>query len=287
MTQQNSKSISLHSLFRRFWAKITFTWFLVIGEATLLLLFPLFIGYAIDDLLESSYRGLLALGGIGLLSLIVGACRRFYDTRIYSKIYATVSPELVEKEQQRDSSVSVISARTNLVNEFVEFFENYFPAIIHSFISLGGALIIIFFLKLNVFVACLIATFLIVMLYALTSKKTYTLNSGFNSELENQVKVLEEKDRDSILAHFRNVIKWNIRLSDLETANFSISWFILIGVLVYSIIAVIESGISSHGQILAILMYVFNYIESVIALPLFYQQIVRLQEISHRLDSEG
>lgn len=45
----------------------------------------------------------------------------------------------------------------------------------------------------------------------------------------------------------------------------------------------IRSGIITYGQGLAILMYVFGYIESVIALPLFYQQFIRLQEIPSRL----
>lgn len=284
MNKQTDKKISLQNLFRRFRVRILFTWFLVLGEAALFLLFPLFMGMAIDDYLVGDYFGLLALSGIALLSLVVGAGRRFYDTRIYSRIYATISPELVEQEKQRKASVSVISARANLASEFVEFLENSFPEIINSVMGLAGTLIIIAFLNLNVFFASLIATALIGLVYALTSKRTYFLNSGFNAELENQVKVISQNNKASIVNHFKNVMKWNIRLSDLETANFSVSWIFLMAVLIYAIIATIDSGITAQGQILAILIYVFSYIESVIALPLFYQQFVRLREISHRLE---
>ncbi len=57
----------------------------------------------------------------------------------------------------------------------------------------------------------------------------------------------------------------------------------LIAVLVYSVVATVQGGITAHGRVFAFLMYVFGYIESAIAIPLFYQQFVRLQEISTRL----
>ncbi|MGH1365985.1 MAG: ABC transporter six-transmembrane domain-containing protein [Calditrichia bacterium] len=284
MKQLHTKPISLSNLLYRFRAKILYTWTLVVAEAVLLLLFPLFMGIAIDDFVKGSYRGLYALTGIAFVSLIAGAGRRFYDTRTYAQIYTTISPEMVEKEQRRNSTTSVISARVNLATEFVEFLENHFPAMFASIIALSGTIIIIYFMNINVFFACVISTILIGILYALTSRKTYSLNGDFNSELENQVSVLSGNEPHIIATHFKNVMRWNIRLSDLETVNFSLSWIVLMALLVYAIIAVIESGISAHGQVLAILMYVFNYIESVITIPLFYQQFVRLKEIAHRLE---
>ncbi len=280
-------SLSLIGLCKRFPLRISLTWLLVLTDAILMLLFPLFMGFAIDDLLSDSYRGLTLLGSIGLLSLVVGAARRFYDTRIYARIYATIAPELVAQEEQRGSSISQISARVNFANEIVEFLENYFPFIIQSAIALVGTIVIIWFLNIKVFAACLVATIFIAIIYALTSTKTWNLNSNANAELEKQVSVLSQNDKEAVNNHFRNVMRWNIRLSDLETSNFSFSWFFLLAVLLYSVIAVIDSGITAQGEILAILMYVFNYIESIVAFPLFYQQIVRLQEISHRLDTDN
>lgn len=280
-----ANKISLKNIFKRFRWKIIFTWLLVIFEAGLFLLFPLVMGMAIDDIIKGAYLGIVVLGGVALLSLLVGSGRRFYDTRIYSKIYAIISPELVEKEKKRNASVSVISAKANLATEFVEFLENGFPDIITSIIGLGGTLVIILFLNVKVFIACMIASLIIMVIYSLTSKKTYFLNKNFNQELEKQVSVLEENNKTSIITHFKNIVKWNIKLSDLETVNFSVSWLFLMAVLLYSIFATIESGITAHGKILAIVMYVFNYIESVIAIPLYYQQFVRLKEISHRLES--
>ena len=144
----------------------------------------------------------------------------------------------------------------------------------------------IWLLNAKVFASCLAATVVVVIIFAVTSKTTYKFNQGVNDETENQVNVLSKGGIPEVSAHFRNIMRWNIRLSDLETVNFSLSWLVMIGVLVYSIVATIQSGVTTHGRVLSILMYVFGYIESVVAAPLFYQQFVRLQEISHRLVSE-
>lgn len=278
--------ISLLEIFRKNKLKLIFTWVLVLLESGVWVLFPYVLGLAIDDLLKTNYMGLYLLVLSGLASLLIGGSRRFYDTRVYSSIYAKISPELVEQETKKGSSVSKKSARASLLTEFVEYLENSFPEIIENLIGLIGTLAVIFFLNKDVFYVCLLATALIVIVYALTSNKTYLLNKNYNEELEKQVEVLEKNKHERIKQHFLNIKKWNVKLSDLETLNFSLSWLFLIGVLVYSVILTVESGVKSHGAILAILMYVFNYIENIIMLPLFYQQYLRLKEITDRLQSE-
>ena len=79
-------------------------------------------------------------------------------------------------------------------------------------------------------------------------------------------------------------MRWNIKLSDLETINFSIIWFFMIALLLFSIKSSVVGGIVEYGTIFSIIMYVFGYIENSLTLPLYYQQLVRLKEISERLN---
>lgn len=280
----SQEKLSLKKIFLRFRFRILATWFLVLAEAALSLLLPLLMGIAIDDMFEESSRGLFWLGAVGLLIVIAGAARRFYDTRVYSRIYTQIADEVVINEHANDSAVSVISARTGMTAELIEFLENSFPAIINCLIGLVGTLLIVSALQLNVFFSCITATVLIAILFAATSRKTYFLNQGYNDEFEKRVDVLTANDPKEVTNHFRRSMRWNIRLSDLETVNFSISWAIMIGVIVYSVWASVQNDIS-RGTILSLLIYVFEYIECVVAIPLFYQQFVRLQEITHRLES--
>ena len=282
--QTKGSPFQLKTLIWKFRWSVIGTWTLVVVEAGLLLLFPLFMGLAIDDLFDESLRGIFLLGAVSTITIMTGAFRRLFDTRVYSKLIVSISQSFCTQSKSANDDVSVTTARTNMATELVEFMENSFPEIINSLIGLCGTLILIFFLQFESFVACLAATMVISAIYALTSEKTYQLNEGANDEFEKRVAVLASRDSQRISRHFQNVVRWNIRLSDLETMTYSASWLALVGVLLFSVWVTVQSGIESHGSVLAILMYVFGYIESVIVLPVFYQQFVRLQEISRRLE---
>ncbi len=276
-------NITITSLVSRFKGKVSLTLLLVLAEAILGLLFPLFIGYAINDLLVEKFTGIYLLGGLGILSLIVGSGRRFYDTRIYSQIYIRISEEMVAKEQARESSLSKISARASLLTEFVEFLENSMPMILESIISVVGILVIIFTLNLTVFWASIGLFILMVVIYLLSGKLNYRFNEGYNNEIENQVTALTSQDLGIIRKHLKAVTIWNIKLSDLETWNYAAIWLGIIAVLLVTPLVVIGSGVINYGRVFSILMYVFQYTESLLMLPYFIQQIIRLQEISTRL----
>jgi len=74
-----------------------------------------------------------------------------------------------------------------------------------------------------------------------------------------------------------------IKISDLDTKNFSLIWIALSLVLSFTIYEITTSGSSSFGQIVSAVMYVFGLIESMVAFPIYYMETIRLQEIAGRL----
>ena len=276
-------NFSINSLLLRFRWKILFTFALVTLEALTGILFPLLIGIAIDGLLEDSIDGVLYLSIAGVAALIVGSARRFYDTRIYSGIYCRITPEMIQNETNKDASVSRISARTGLLTEFVEFLENSMPKMINALISVVGILAIIATLNIDVFFACLSILGLIVFIYTITGKFNYKLNTKYNNQLEKQVDILTARDSIAIKSFYKELMRWNIKLSDLETMNYFVIWVGVIAVFIYTPITVIGAGVLSYGLVFSIIMYVFDYTGSIVSFPLFIQQAIRLKEISARL----
>ena len=274
---------SLRTLFVHFRGRLSRTCLLVVLEAALMLSFPLLIGSAIDGLLRQSYGNLFLLGGTGVAMTIVGSVRRLYDTRVYSAMHAAAGERIVRRERGRDTNVSALSARTNMVSELVEFLETSLPGLVDCVIGLVGALVMIWFLQKSVFASCLVATVLVVAIHAATGKTTYALNKGVNDETEGLVDVLSENGISDVASHFERMMRWRIRLSDVETINFAASWLVMVGVLTFSVAATVRGGATEHGRVLAILMYVFGYVESVAAAPMFYQQFLRIREITDRL----
>lgn len=274
---------SLSGLIRRFWRRMALTWLFVLLEAAALVVIPVAIGWAVDGLLIGSWEGVFKLGGLCLLLLLVGAGRRFYDTRAYSGIYYTVADEVVDGERRKESPLSAVSARVSLFKEFIDFLEESIPSLLNEFIGLFGTLAIIASIDLRVFFSCLAAAGVTMVIYWLSGGKIFRLNQGMNDETERQVAILESGDRRTVSRHFGLLARWRIRMSDLDTLNYSVIWLALSGVLVFTVVAVASSGTVTLGQVVSVVMYVFGFIEAVLAFPFYYAQLIRLREIAGRL----
>ncbi len=262
--------------------KFGITLVLILVEAALAILFPLFIGYAIDDAINGSYKGAIYLGILGLAALFVGVGRRVFDSRFYAQLYQSIGSNAISKMDANVSSKK--SARLGMIRELVEFLENSLPELISAAIGLIGVISIIFTLSIHVFYGSIIVTIIVFMVYRITSSRTIKLNKASNDEFEKQVDVISKNDEHVLNNHLKNMMKWNIKLSDLEAMNFSISWIVLMAFLVLSIVISVHDGIVKYGALFSLIMYVFQYMENVINLPLFYQNWLRLQEIKHRLE---
>ena len=272
--------MSITSIIQQFKWRFSFTLFLVLAEAGLAILFPLVIGHAINGALAGTYEGALYLGGLGVLSLLIGAARRFFDSRFYARVFKKLGLEVSTNVKV---SPSKKTARLNMLREVIEFLENSTPEIIGSIIGLAGTLIIVASLNAKIFFGCLVILVVVIIVYALTKNKTIRFNAAFNNETERQVDVVSKNEIPDLKNHLHNLMKWNIKLSDLETINFAVVWMAMMGFLVLSIIWAVGDGTTNYGKVFSLVMYVFQYIESVVTLPFFYQQWLRLKEISSRL----
>ena len=270
----------MNILLRRFGGRIAVTLALIVLEAAGWVLFPLVIGRAIDGVLAGSRHGLFELAGLGIVAMGIAITRRVVDSRAYARIYARLGEELIGRHSE--STTSTKTARLGMLRETVEFFENSVPALVRSIIELGGPILILSALSRPVFYGCLAVLGVTVVVYALTGRMNTRYNRELNDEHERQVDAVESGDGPRIGRHLREMMRWNIKLSDLEAGTFGVVWLFLIGLLVYSIAVTAESTVA-YGAVFAVVMYVFQFTESVTSLPLYYQQWLRLREISGRL----
>lgn len=270
-------------LLRRFTGRITLTLGLVVLEAVGWTLFPLVIGRAINSAIAGTTSGLYEFGGLGLIVMAISVGRRLVDSRAYGRIFTILGKELVERESE--GSTSTTTARIGMLREIVEFFEDDLPQLISSLIGLVGTVGILWALDLPVALGCLAVAVVTVVLYAMTGKLTRRYNKGLNDELERQVDAIRSTRAGR---HLRDVMRWKIKLSDLEAGNFGVVWLFMMALLVFTIWSATRKGLD-YGSVFSVVMYVFQFAESVIMLPLYYQQWLRLRDISGRvaiLDSE-
>ena len=273
----------MQELLKRFAGRFALTLGLVVLEAAGWILFPLVIGRAIDSVLADSTRGLYEFAVLGIVTMGIAVVRRLVDSRAYARIYVTLGEEMAESAA--GSSTSTRTARLGMLREIVEFFENSLPELINAVLGLVGTVLILAALNVPVFLGCLVIAVATVVLYALTGRLTMRYNRGLNDEHERQVDAVDSGDPGRLATHLRAMMRWNIRLSDLEAANFGINWVFMIALLVFAVSAA-TTETAEYGAVFAIVMYVFQFVESMLMLPFFYQQWLRLREISGRLAAE-
>ena len=267
-------------ILKRFAGRLALTMSLVVLEAIGWILFPLVIGRAIDSVLADSMRGLYELAALGIGTMLIAIVRRLVDSRAYAKIYVRLGGEMVGADEESDTSTR--TARLGMLREVVEFFENSLPALVNSVLGLVGTVLILWLLNLPVFLGCVVVGIGTVAIYALTGRLTTRYNEGFNDEYERRVEAVDSGDPGRVRGHLRAMMRWNIRLSDLEAANFGVNWVLMTGLLVFAVGAAARQTIE-YGAVFAIVMYVFQFVESMMGIPLYYQQWLRLREISGRL----
>ena len=270
----------MHAFLKRFWGRLTLTLALVVLETAGWILFPLVIGRAIDSVLAGSARGLRELAALGVATMGVAVLRRIVDSRAYASIYATLGEEMAG--EAKGESTSTTTARLAMLRELVEFFENSLPELVVSLLSLVGTIAVLATLNGSVFAACAVAAAATTILYALTGRLTVRYNRGLNDEHERQVDVVHGSDPRRLAEHLRAMMRWNIRLSDLEAANYGINWVFMIALLVFAVSASVHDS-PEYGSVFAVVMYVFQFMESMMLLPLYFQGWLRLREISGRL----
>jgi len=276
--------MTLKKIFTRFKWKILGTFSLLSLENVLTVSLPFFLGLAINDLLDKSFRGLIYFVAADILRLIIGTARRVYDTRVYTTIYTVVASETVENHRQKKVGKSATITRANLVRELIDFFERDLTMGFSSLVSVLGAMVMLAIFDLWLLLGCFVALVLILIIYAFSEKRIFNLNRNYNDELENQVDIISDKPKLMVLRHFRKLARFTVKLSDLESINFGLSELVLFALAIVALIISVNGPNVTPGGIFSILSYILEFAEGIFLLPIIYQQVIRLKEISGRLN---
>ncbi len=221
-------ALTLRGVFRLNKWPILATYALFSLENFLRLAQPLAVGWAINDLLASSYRGLMWFLAQHLAHLAIGTVRQMYDTRAFTAIYTELATQLVADQRANGIAVSRVSARSAMSRNYVEFFEQYVPMVIRALYSVVGALIMLAIYDGMLVVYCLGLILPAIWLNTYYSRKTFALNGQLHDEFEREVHVIERGDAKSIREHYHAVAGWRVRLSDAEAINFSLMEFFIL-----------------------------------------------------------
>lgn len=276
--------LDLSLLFKHFRVRILLTWLLVAIENLLWALVPLFIGRAIDALLEKQEGALVEISLVMFSLIFVSVGRRIYDTRSYGTMRVHFGSELVSRTTGQ--ATSKVNARLDMSREMVDFLEEHVPELLTSVVQVIVAIVILWSFDPKLGISALAAIVGLALVYALFHKRFFVLNANLNSQMERQVSVLEQRQATSLFAHLKLLRKHEIRLSDTEAVLFGAIYAGMFAFMLTSLWFASSISAITAGMMFAILSYTWELIDSGVMLPVVLQQWSRLSELRERFNSE-
>lgn len=278
-----SDRLSISTLMRTFWGRITITWGLTLIETALFALLPLMIGRSIDGLLNDNWVPFTHLILILSVLLIVSTGRRVYDTRAYGTMRVELGK--AQAERGKDDPVSVVNARVAMGRELVDFLEDTAPTSMTALVQVLVAVGILLSFHGNLAISAGGALVLMLAIYGMFSRRFFRLNGALNEVAEAQVHTLEGRDPKAIAMHFLGLRRQEVRLSDTESLVYGLIFAVLLVMLAYNLwFAATQLG-SSPGQIFSVVAYSQEFLQAAVQLPFALQSLTRLSEITERINS--
>ncbi|WP_202819778.1 ABC transporter six-transmembrane domain-containing protein [Thaumasiovibrio subtropicus] len=278
-----SQPVTISGLMRQYPRAILTTWSLVIVENGLMVLIPLFLGFAIDGLLVNQYDALFVLIAVFAVLITVAVIRKFIDTRAYGQIRTAIC--LHVDKRQNALPVSVRTARLSMARELVDFLEEDLPPLFTAVIQIVASVAILASFCGDLAISAVATGVLAMLFYSLFHRRFVQCNSELNDKVEQQVEVLNSGHRPTLKQYLRALCRREIALSDTEALLYGGVFTVQLGFILFNLwMATDIDGITS-GAIFSILSYSWEYVEAMIVLPIVLQQLSRLGEITERINT--
>lgn len=277
--------ISILNIIKHNKSAVTKNILLTTVEIALMSLIPLFIGFAIDDLLAKQTDDLFTLIALLIALVFVSVIRRFYDTRAYGNIRVQTQNSIAERNNNLD--VSVLNARLEMGRELIDFLEESLPEILNASVQFIVSLIVLYFLNPVLALSAFIAAIVMMVIYSLFHQGFYALNRTYNKQTEKQVSILATKLLTNFATHFNRLKNLEVKLSDREAILYGCVFIALLTMVTFNLWYATAHGEISAGKIFSIVSYSWEFVEAAIVLPVTMQSWTRLSEITTRINSNN
>lgn len=285
MARKSADGLSALDALRLYQWRIALTYTLTLIEDLLELSYPWATGIAINGVLDGHMEYAAPLIVAWTARSTIGLIRRMYDTRLYTQVYNHIVEMTILRQRRAGIPATRVAARSAMSREFVTFFEKDVATLVTTMVGIFGSLAMLLWYDLIIggMMACLFIPVIIVNNSYV--RKSFALNRELNNQLEEEVNAIESADQKVVKAHFTAVRNWRVRLSDAEAFNWSIIEVLSIALLVGVLVRITYMDEISAGEIFAMIVYVWQFMENLDNVPELLQQLARLQDIRKRIEA--
>ncbi|CAD7288451.1 ABC transporter six-transmembrane domain-containing protein [Campylobacter suis] len=265
--------------------KLSLTFSLVMAENGLFLVYPIIAGIAIDAITKGQTMLAMIYALIVFVGWGIGAMRRRVDTQVFTRIYADLAVKVIMNEKAIKKDNSTIIARASLSRELVNFFENHFPVLFTSVISIFGSAVMLLFVEFYVGLAALVLLVILALLLPKYVSKNDHLYLKLNNQIEKEASRITNSDEITLKRHYGLLSMIRVKISNREATSFFIIG--IVGALLFGL-AIITLSLqnASAGHIYSVLTYLWTLLISLDDAPRLVEEFSKLKDITKRVNVE-
>jgi ABC-type multidrug transport system fused ATPase/permease subunit len=217
----------------------------------------------------------------------VGAFRRSIDPKIFLRIYTRIATSISRTSNLKKISISRTTARVELSQQFISFLEYRLPEIIQNTISIGGAVIALYFFDWIISITCLLIVLPMYFINKLYMSKVEKLQKEYHDSYEEIYDVFAKRDPVHVRNYYNNLAKPQKKIANWGSFNFAFMRLTLLIIFLVVLYVAVELDNFSAGELYSIVAYLWTFVSATEYMPELLENWSSMKDISRRLKQEN
>jgi ABC-type multidrug transport system fused ATPase/permease subunit len=217
----------------------------------------------------------------------VGAFRRSIDPKIFLRIYTRIATSISRTSNLKKISISRTTARVELSQQFISFLEYRLPEIIQNTISIGGAVIALYFFDWIISLTCLLIVLPMYIINKIYMNKVEKLQKEYHDNYEEIYDVFAKRDPVHVRNYYNNLAVPQKKIANWGSFNFAFMRFTLLIIFLVVLYVAVELDNFSAGELYSIVAYLWTFVSATEYMPELLENWASMKDISRRLKEEN
>ena len=218
-----------------------------------------------------------------LVNSSLGALRRLYDTRIYTRMFANLSSDVVSRQLAQGEDLSKVAARSSMAWHNIEFFQYNVPEFLEQLIAVIGAVIALGLFDWRLTVVGTILIFFVAIGSKYYMKALQKIQSALHDRYEDEYNVFSTREPAKIRGYYSDIADLEIKFSVRSTFSYSVVRVCLIFMFLTTLYISIDLDRFTIGALYSIVAYVWSFVTATEYIPYLSEKWVELKDASRRI----
>jgi ABC-type multidrug transport system fused ATPase/permease subunit len=218
-----------------------------------------------------------------LINSGLGAVRRIYDTRIYTKMFANLSSDVVARQLAQGEETSKVAARSSMAWHNIEFFQYNVPEFLEQLIAVGGAVIALGLFDWRLTVVGSILVIIVALGSRFYMRVVGKIQVALHDRYEEEYDLFRAGEPAKIRQYYSDIADLEIKMAERSTASYSVIRVCLLFMFLSTLYISIDLDRFTIGSLYSIVAYVWSFVTATEYIPYLSEKWVELKDASRRI----